>query len=248
MVARVEINDADQRVYAFWLSMLNQTQRFVDRIMTIPLTLDEWNIQWNICTNPNSYTEFEIGFAAFYMNRCNRSGVLTGAGPIGGYEQSGRWRLDVRFTRDALAERVIALGKIRSKILVSGLDAIDFLKTKLPRGTARNKCLVYLDPPYVIKGQRLYMNAYEPSDHKKVSRYLNGQKMLPWIMSYDDAPLIRNLYASRQLAHLPIRYSLQEKRFAKELIISPMYIRLPRSFHIGVQESAMCELSKGAAA
>jgi DNA adenine methylase len=161
------------------------------------------------------------------MNRCNRSGVLTGAGPIGGYEQEGRWRLDVRFNRSELAQRVLELKRLREAIHVSCQDAIVFLKAKLPRGHDRTRVFVYLDPPYVNNGQRLYLNAYQSSDHAELARYLQAQRTLPWIMSYDDSPLVRELYVPCRVALLPIYYSLQVKRSAHELAIAPKYLAVP---------------------
>jgi DNA adenine methylase len=114
------------------------------------------------------------------------------------------------------------VGTKRERIHLSGTDAIDFLKSSLPSGKARRKVFVYLDPPYVNSGQRLYMNAYRPEDHSEIARYLSAQKVLPWLMPYDDAELIKQLYRQHRLFELPIRYSLQEKKAASELIISPL--------------------------
>lgn len=229
VVSSVRINDADARVHAFWESVVNESERFIDKIRTVPLTISEWRKQYSICEHPNVYKQFEVGFAAFYMNRCNRSGVLSGAGPIGGYEQKGTWKLDVRFSREALSERVLNLGNAKERIQITALDAIDFLRTKLPRGRNRERVLVYLDPPYVDKGQRLYLNAYEHRDHANLALYVSKQLKLPWIMSYDDTKLVRELYRGKQMAHLPLRYTLHKKRLAKELIIAPYHLAFPGS-------------------
>jgi DNA adenine methylase len=239
VVSEIFINDADERVYAFWDSVLNECNRFVNQVLSIPLTIDEWHQQREICANPQAHGRFQVGFAAFYMNRCNRSGVLTGAGPIGGHDQRGKWRLDVRFNREPLVERILTLARMKERIHLTHLDALKFLKTCLPRGRGRNNVFVYLDPPYVNKGQRLYLNAYNESDHTKLANYIQSQATLPWIMSYDDTTLVRRLYKSQQMANLPIRYSLQEKRSARELIISPRHLTLPRICRINGQESLL---------
>jgi DNA adenine methylase len=155
--------------------------------------------------------------------------VLTGAGPIGGLAQAGKWKLGVRFNREGLAQRILALGRLRDRIHSSNRDAIEFLKQTLPRGAARKRVLVYLDPPYVEKGKRLYLNSYEAGDHAKLSRYITSQTTLPWVMSYDDTRLIRDLYFEQQLGELPIRYSLQNKRNASELLIAPLHVAIPKS-------------------
>jgi DNA adenine methylase len=226
-VSRLHLNDADRRVYSFWRACVFESDRFAERILDVSLTIDEWRRQHDICAKPSKHSQFAIGFAAFFMNRCNRSGVLTGAGPIGGYAQSGTWRLDVRFNRQQLAARILQLGRLRSMIRLSNMDAVDFLKQRLPRGADRKRVFVYLDPPYVLKGQRLYLNAYESQDHGKLSAYLRSQKSLYWFASYDDSPLIRTLYAGLKVCLLPVQYSLQVKRIANELVLAPQYLALP---------------------
>ena len=227
VVSEIFINDADPRVHAFWDAALTESDRFAERVLTAPLTIAEWHQQQAICKHPIGHARFDVGFAAFYMNRCNRSGVLTGAGPIGGFEQKGVWRLDVRFSREPLAERIHTLATMREQIHLTNLDAIDFLKSELPRGRLRSEAFVYLDPPYVQKGQRLYLNAYVEKNHRQLARYITRQPTLHWLMSYDDADLVRQLYFEQQLSSQPIRYSLQQKRTANELIIAPHHIVLP---------------------
>lgn len=227
IVSSVHINDADPRVYCFWSAILSETERFIEQVNTVPLNIDEWRRQQMICAKADISDVFSLGFAAFYMNRCNRSGVLKGAGPIGGYEQEGKWRLDVRFNREALSARISVLGVLRDKIHVTGLDAIAFLKCCLPYGRGRSKVFVYADPPYVIKGQKLYLNSYGTKDHAELAVYLTKQRVLPWLVSYDDSALIRTLYEGHQIDLLPIRYSLQSKRSAQELLIAPSHLYLP---------------------
>lgn len=244
-VSEIHINDADPRVHAFWKAAIHAHERFIETIQSIPLSIKEWHRQYEICMNPSSYDSFDVGFAAFYMNRCNRSGVLTGSGPIGGYEQKGKWRLDVRFYREALIRRIMFLNRERDRIHISCEDAINFLKLQLPKGNKRSKVFVYLDPPYVNKGQRLYLNAYKPEDHANLSQYIDNQKTLSWIMSYDDSELVRKLYNKHEISLIPIRYTLQKKRSARELIISPHRLTIPEACRIHGQESLLETVSKG---
>jgi len=239
VVSELFLNDADRRVYSFWRAALTEPERFVERIRSVPLTIDEWYQQNEICGRSSRKKQFEIGFAAFYMNRCNRSGVLTGSGPIGGYAQAGTWRMNVRFNREELAERVLTLATLGDRIHLTCDDAIVFLKKRLPRGNERKRVFVYLDPPYVNNGQRLYMNAYKPEDHSELATYLDEQQTLPWIMSYDDSTLVRKLYAAHNISVMPIRYTLQEKRSARELIIAPDRLTVPKACRVHGQESLL---------
>lgn len=239
VVSRIHLNDADRRIFCFWKSVLDETDEFAETILSTPVTIAEWHRQHSICSKPYGHSRIEIGFAAFFMNRCNRSGVLSGAGPIGGYEQTGKWRLNVRFNPTGLAERILQLGRLRDRIDVSCQDAIKFLKSKLPKGGKRKGVFVYLDPPYVAKGQRLYLNAYDARDHAELSRYLLNQKLLPWIMSYDDSTLVRSLYKSCSVSMLPIQYSLQVKRSAQELVIAPGHVVVPAAVRMGNSETLL---------
>lgn len=221
VVSDIRINDADRRIYAFWRAVLHDSGRFARCIEEVPLAVSEWRRQKEICSNPDRYDTFDVGFAAFYMNRCNRSGVLDGSGPIGGYGQKGSWKMDARFNRGSLARRVLKLGEKRGHIRAFNKDAVRFLKDELPGGRGRKRVFVYLDPPYVNNGRRLYFNSYGREDHEKLAKYVIAQRSLPWVMSYDDDELIRDLYGECGVNLLPVRYTLQTKRNARELIISP---------------------------
>lgn len=221
------LNDADYHIYCFWTSVLNENERFLERIQDVVLSLQEWYKQRRIYCKPEKFSKFEIGFSTFYLNRCNRSGILAGAGPIGGYKQNGKWRLDARFNKIELMKRIEDVGALKNRISIKNLDAIVFLKKYLPRGQGRKNVIVYIDPPYVSAGNRLYLNFYSEEDHRKLASYLLKQANLKWVVTYDDTSLIRDLYSSCQRWLLSLVYSLQSKQKGKELLIIPEWLQLP---------------------
>ena len=227
VVSELRINDLDARITAFWNAVLGERERFVNAIWSVPLTVAEWEKQREIYRRGDTSKRFELGFATFYLNRCNRSGVLFRAAPIGGREQSGKWRIDARFNRAALAERVIAVSQRRESIHITNLDAREFLVHHLPRGRERGRVFAYLDPPYHSNGNRLYLNHYRDRDHGQLARYMQLQRTLRWVMSYDDVPRIRDLYASCTVRRLTIRYSFHQKKETRELVIAPTHMHLP---------------------
>lgn len=232
IVEKVFLNDADKRIFFFWKSILNESERFIDAIWSADMSIDEWYRQKHIVDNPEAYKEFEVGFATFYLNRCNRSGIIYKAGPIGGYSQNGNWKLDARFNKADLTMRIANISKIKDQISFCNFDAIDFLKKELPMGRKRSKSFVYLDPPYYKQGKNLYMNHYKDSDHKELSSFVKKQKAAKWIMTYDNAPEIEKLYASQTCYKFSLNYSLQKKKKAKELLIIPLQVAMPRSLRI----------------
>ena len=228
VVSELHLNDFDPRIYHFWNAVLNETEQFVDRIHSVPLTVEEWRRQRQICMDVDESNSFDLGFATFFLNRCNRSGVILGAGPIGGQNQDGIWKLDARFNRDNLADRITRLTEARDSISVTKMDALEFLVKQLPRGRDRKRVFVYLDPPYHAKSGNLYMNSYEEQDHRKLASYMRRQRVLNWIASYDDTDFITELYNFCKISHNSLQYSLQLKRQARELLIAPSYVSLPR--------------------
>ena len=227
VVSEIYLNDLDPRVAAFWNAVLGESNRFADKILKVPVTVGEWQKQSEICQRADVGNQFELGFAAFYLNRCNRSGVVTGAAPIGGYDQMGKWKINARFYRDTLAKRVRALASMSERIHVTQMDARDFLVKRLPKGTEKERVFVYLDPPYHGKGSRLYLSSYNDNDHKLLAKYLRGQNRLKWMASYDDSDFIRGLYGSCSISNKSLRYSLHRKREAQELLIAPEHLKRP---------------------
>lgn len=229
VVSELRLNDLDIRITAFWNAILDESDRFVDTILSVPLNVSEWERQRTIYMQADTTRRFELGFATFYLNRCNRSGVLFRTCPIGGRAQHGKWKIDARFNRDALAARVTAISRKREYIHVTNMDAKAFLVRHLPRNTARRRVFAYLDPPYYSNGNRLYMNHYRSQDHEQLAHYMRRQSTLNWVMSYDNADPIRDLYSSCTVGHIPVRYSLHRKRHTREILIAPTHVLLPAS-------------------
>lgn len=229
VVSDVHLNDLDARIFAFWNAVLNETERFAEAIMNVPVTVEEWRRQSEICRRADDTRPFELGFATFYMNRCNRSGVITGAAPIGGYAQDGEWKIDARFYREQLVARIEMLATKRDRIHVTGKDARVFLVECLPKDCSIEKVFVYLDPPYCSKGSRLYLNSYGDNEHALLAEYLRTERALKWVASYDDTPFIRSLYTFCDITDNVLQYSLHRKRQVSELLIVPSQVRFPDS-------------------
>ena len=94
-VKRIVINDFDPAIYCFWYSILQNPEAFCDLIMTVPLTQEEWKRQRQIYLEQDISEPLRLGFATFFLNRTNVSGVVNG-GMIGGKNQSGPFKLDAR--------------------------------------------------------------------------------------------------------------------------------------------------------
>lgn len=213
-VSRIYLNDLDKSIYSFWYSILNYTDKFVEKIVSTEITIKEWYIQKMIYEQSGSISILERGFATFFLNRTNRSGIIQ-AGPIGGKEQLGKYKIDCRFKKDKLIDTIKKIASLKEKIQISNLDANDFVKNI---DSIETNALIYLDPPYVEKGNELYKNSLNIENHK--SLYYTVSKMEnKWFVTYDNNPIIHELYKDFNPKLFTINYSVQTKKKAKEIAI-----------------------------
>jgi DNA adenine methylase len=235
-VRYIHINDIDRAVYAFWNSVLTRTDEFCRLIERRPLDPQEWRRQRRIVEAKGSADLFELGFAAFYLNRTSRSGIIASGGMIGGNEQKGKWKLDARFNRAALVERVRRVASYKSRISLTRLDALNFLgamAAELP-----DQSLTYCDPPYFVKGQRrLYADFYKADDHAAVAGTL-GSFPHRWVVSYDYAPEILTLYRGHSCVVYDLLYRAQERYDGAEAIFFSPGVIIPPMVTLNALSSA----------
>lgn len=200
----IVINDLDRSVYSFWYSTIYHTEELCELIRKTSLNLTEWRRQKEIQQSKSSHSLLKLGFSTFYLNRTNRSGILNG-GVIGGVHQTGPWKIDARFNKEELINRIRLIGSYKDRISIYNLDACELIR-KIAKSIPR-KALFYLDPPYFHKGQKLYVNYYKPEDHAVVAKTITGLKNCRWVVSYDYTPEITTLYHQFSKRRYSINYS-----------------------------------------
>lgn len=214
-VGHVHINDLDRSVYAFWHSVLNTPEEFCNRIVKTRVSIAEWRRQRRI-QSENASSLLDLGFSTFFLNRTNRSGIIGSGGVIGGLTQSGEWLMNARFEKPALIRRIELIASYRDRISLYGRDTLALLRSLVSSLPA--KTLIYLDPPYYVKGRRrLYANSYQHDDHARLAEYL-GDVRRPWVVSYDDVKPIRNLYRSWNSRRYALSYSARERYEGAEIL------------------------------
>ncbi len=224
-VSQIHLNDLSLQIYAFWQSVTTSPDEFCKRIASASLSVDDWKVHRDVVRNPKDHDLFELGFSTFYLNRCNRSGILTG-GVIGGLAQRGRWRIDARFPRNELIRRVEVIATKADQISVTNLDAENFMLQHAPISMP-SRSLVYCDPPYYERAQRLYLNWYEPSDHARLADIIQMNLAIPWVVSYDGHPKVVALYKERRRFLYPLLYSASRIYKGREVLIFSDDLELP---------------------
>ena len=215
LAERIIINDCDRAIYSFWRSVKNEPSRLIELIAKTSITIEEWHRQRTIYKNARGYS-VELAFATLFLNRVNRSGIITG-GPIGGYEQKGEWKLDARFNKNAIIERINDISLRGNAIITYNQDIICLIDRFMTKYT--DNAFVYFDPPYYNKSQRLYKNFLSHDDHVRIAERIIGQTRCPWVITYDDVPEIRELYSVKDVRQFDLNYSAANKGKASEIII-----------------------------
>lgn len=215
IVENVVINDYDKAIYSFWRAVKQEHNALIEKIIKTPITINEWYKQRDIYLNSKSYS-VDLAFATLFLNRTNHSGILN-AGPIGGYKQSGIWKLNARFNKYNLIEKINMIANYKQHIHVYNKDIISFLN-KYGKNFGSN-AFYYFDPPYYNKGQKLYKNFFTHQDHKRIHDVITTEAIAPWIITYDDVKEIAGLYSEFYLRHFDLTYSAANKGIASELMI-----------------------------
>ena len=213
-VARVVINDLDPAIFAFWKLVATDPDDLREKIRAAKLNTKEWAEQREAYRTADRDDYHALGYATFYLNRTSRSGVLN-AGPIGGHDQTGNYKIDARFNRKDLSERIRILSLYADKIVVSSIDGTDLIK----KYAARSNTFIYADPPYFEKARGLYMNAFSLADHKALAEVLNSHARRSWVLTYDNAPQVAELYPDRRRHEFELYYSAHRARRAKEIVV-----------------------------
>lgn len=213
-VSNIYINDLDKSIYSFWTSILNRSDEFCEWVKTVKVSVRNWRKYKEIQSSTDEIEDvFELAKSTFFLNRTNVSGVIKG-GIIGGINQTGKYKIDARFNKAELIERIKRIALLKHRIHVSNFDGISFIN-KLNK--KKEEVFIYLDPPYLQKGADLYMNFYSNRDHEKLSRHVAKMRKR-WMVSYDHHEFILNLYAENN----KIRYKLSQNasnRIGDEILI-----------------------------
>ncbi|MDB5165923.1 MAG: DNA-methyltransferase [Candidatus Saccharibacteria bacterium] len=214
-VERIVINDYDPAIYSFWKAITERTDEFIYLVENTPITIEEWDIQKQIYKAADIADQLRLGYATFFLNRTNRSGIMN-AGPIGGKAQSGEWKIDARFNRKALIEKIKLISLYSDRITVLNEDGVDVITAYAndPRS------FFYVDPPYFVKGTDLYLNAFKLQDHQKLANSLSKHAEAKWLLSYDNEKEILDLYPTREYRDFDLKYSANHNsKMGSELMI-----------------------------
>ncbi|CAM3453066.1 DNA adenine methylase [Streptococcus pluranimalium] len=224
-VHKIMVNDYDKAIYAFWYSVLNYTEQLIEKINTTPITIDEWKLQKEVQKNKNNCDDLlTLGFSTLFLNRTNRSGIIK-AGVIGGLKQNGDYKLDCRFNKEKIIEKILLIASMKKRIKLYNMDAEKFIRLNISR---TKNSFTFFDPPYYSKGPGLYTNFYTHENHlslaKTIKKYMSNKR---WILTYDVSEEIFKMYNDFRNEKYYLNYSVTKPSKGIEYIFYSEQLNIP---------------------
>jgi len=225
-VDEIVLNDLNPGIAAFWRSVFYETEDFICLLNMCDVTVEEWHRQHEIYCSLES-GELELGFATFFLNRTNRSGILN-ARPIGGLRQTGTWKIDARFDKASLIARIRTLSPYESRVTVCEEDGIGLIERFITDG----RSFIYADPPYLTQGDDLYLDTLQWKDHQRLASLLRDAD--GWFLTYDADPRIANeLYAGLRCAEFQTSHTAAVQHVGREYAVFARSLRVPSLTKLG---------------
>jgi DNA adenine methylase len=227
LVDHVVLGDQDPMITAFWQTVIGDVDWLCAQVKQIELDL----VTWQRLKRARLRSRRSLALACLYLNRTSFNGSLNRrAGPIGGQAQAGEYAIGCRFPRERLVKRLRECAAMADRIDVApAQDAMQTLReTRASARREQRSVFFYLDPPFWEKSDRLYRHAFTEPDHERLADALNWV-FDPFLLSYDPAPEIVELYRAHRAAataEIELLYTGAARSAGLELVISNLE-RLP---------------------
>ena len=220
-IGKLILNDYSRSVWAFWKCVLHRTQILCNRINSATFSLEEWEKQRKVQHFSNAPVD-DLGFSTLYLNRVNYSGIISG-GLIGGKMQNGPYKMNCRFNKENLIEKIKSIAVYKNRIKLYRLDCAKFLAQ---RNLFSETSFFFMDPPYYNVGNKLYLSNFIHANHEILATIVSNLQH-PWIMTYDCCPEINHIYASRERIQFTLNYSANVKCKGTEILMWSERLELP---------------------
>jgi len=200
-------------VASFWDTAINDGLWLQNKVSKAKVTLKDWER-----LHKTNFTDVRANaWKCLFLNRTSFSGIMApSAGPLGGKKQKSIYKIDCRFSRNSVLSRLKEIWNYRER--VEDVAVADWDETIRKYNNNFNEdCLIYLDPPFFHKAEKLYRHYFDGEEHEKLVQKLSKLKV-PWILSYDYCDEIVGILKKYRLGYrlIDVRYSSNSKAPEKQ--------------------------------
>lgn len=222
-VGEVWLCERNPALAALWRVLLAEPERLARTVEATTVDLAGFYAARETVQDGGGGDDFPLALAALVVNRCSRSGIVApNVGPIGGKTQAGRWTVGSRFNPAGLAARLRRIAPLTERMRFYGTDGVACIAELDGTVGIEDEMLLFVDPPYLREGNRLYTEGMSPADHQHLADVLN-RCAARWLLTYDDEPEVPDrLYRQRRVLRFDIPHTANRQRVAHEyLVLSP---------------------------
>jgi len=229
IVKKIIISDKDRLIYSFWHVVFYNPGYLINFIKKVKITLGTFYEYKEIVKNINNYNKNKLAEACLFLNRTSFSGILTdSAGPLGGKDQESKYKIDCRFYKERLIEKIKYISKFKSRVVVLNYDwrdTIEYAKQWAKNKKNLNRLFFYFDPPFFNKADNLYRCYFSEKEHMQFYKAIISLNY-DWVLSYDNAPEIREMYSGdkylKMNIEMPCSINSNSQKDQRELIITTL--------------------------
>lgn len=222
VVSEVWLIEKNPALAAFWRTAVTDGGGLAARVRSCQPDMSTWHHAREILAAAQEtpdLADLDIALAALIVNRCSRSGMVTPrVGPIGGEQQNGKYHLRSRWNAEGLAARIEWIWQRANRIRVREGDGIEHIGELDGSIGIEEEMLLFVDPPYIVQGNRLYAVGMTVDDHKDLA-YALDRCAARWLLTYDNDDRILELYPDRRVLAYEINYSTNQRRLAEEYAV-----------------------------
>jgi DNA adenine methylase len=218
---RVIINDWDFALFCLWYSVIKDHKTLIKLVENFTPSTEAFyefkdkliNVEFK------KLSVADIGLMKLAIHQMSYSGLgVKAGGPIGGSKQASKYDVGCRWSPESMSKKIVKCHDllIANKATIHSSDFETCLNTA--NALLIYNPMVYLDPPYYVKGSDLYEHGFDQKDHERLCNRLKDAHY-HWLLSYDDCPEIREMYSWAEIEEINVNYTIKTVRNKNELLI-----------------------------
>jgi DNA adenine methylase len=214
-IKNIWINDKDIGIASLWTCVIKHPDELIERVQRFIPTIEAFYSVKNELIAETPGSTVDLGFKKLAIHQLSYSGLGTkSGGPLGGAQQKSQYKIDCRWSPDYISTKIKNLHAELKHYNIHGGECSNLDFGDMIRDTS-SESLLYLDPPYFVKGNELYQHSFALADHVRLSEMLRETKH-KWVLSYDDCPEIRAMYEWAHIENLDVTYTINNKKTTDE--------------------------------
>lgn len=226
-IRKVILNDKDYALVCLWNTVLFDFDELEQKILEYkPNVVDFFHFKEVLTRRDDALKKEDptlLSLKKIAIHQMSYSGLgVKASGPIGGKKQTSNYNISCRWTPENIIKK---FNKIRKEILKYEIinNKVHCLDYKDIINMSNEHSIMYIDPPYYVKGKDMYLCGFDRDEHRRLSEALRATSA-KWLLSYDDCEEIRSLYEWTNMKEFDAKYYIKTIRNKKEILIfSPNY-------------------------